>query len=573
MLWCLSVGLLGFSGGCLDDFLAVQPSGSGGFPSGSADDPDPEPTEPAVAADELFTLDRIPRFEITLSQRSMDALALAPKEYVPGSFRYRDREIAKVGVRLKGNLSLTTLDKKPSFKVKFNKYVKGERFLELKKLTLHSMHQDPSMLREWMGYRLFRQLGVPASRTGYAQMTVNGEDYGLYLNVETPDDKMLARLFKDSNGNLYEGEHGDDIDRKTDRWEQDEGKITDRKDLEALRVQCKKEPESLFFGPDAVLSTPDVVSYLVGEAYLGHFDGYWVRHNFFVYHEPTLKRWYWLPWSLDQAWMSRVDPFGGKGFMRKTCFEQPKCLQAYVERSLTLIRMLEANPLQEEFDRVVKKILPLAKADTRKRHSNEKMLSRQKSMRKWLGERSEEVREKVDCLDENGQEPDKDGDGFGTCFRDCNDEDGSIHPDAEEACDGIDNDCSGFADDVPECECPSKTIEGATFYFCTHEIDWRDAEEFCEEQGHRLAYFDSQSQNDAVAEHAGSILSERWAIGLQDRDKEGDYRWTDGSVPSFWSWGDGEPSHRLDWFDCIFMRKSGNWSEHNCVQDGPFICR
>lgn len=562
------------SAGCLDDYLAVTPSSSEfdpGMPSGGL--VKPEPTQPATAADELFTLDRIPSFEIRLSKQSMDALAIAPKEYVKGSFRYRDRELGVVGVRLKGNLSLTTLDKKPSFKVKFNKYVKGARFLDLKKLTLHSMHQDPTMLREWLGYKLFRLLGVPASRTGYAQVSVNGEDYGLYLNVETPDDKMLARLFSNPNGNLYEGEHGDDINRDVSRWEQDEGSRTDRVDLEALRTQCKKAPESLFYGPNAALATPQVVSYLVAEAYLGHFDGYWVRHNFFVYHEPTAKRWYWLPWSLDQAWISKVDAFGGQGFMREQCFEQAQCLKDYVHRSLELIDMLEREPMIDELERVLARILPLAKADTRKRHSNAKMLRGQDRMRTWLKERSRAVRERVDCLDPQGLDPDQDQDGFGACFEDCNDQDPSIHPEAQEVCDGVDNNCSGYVDDIPECPCPSAEFEGATFYFCTHEMDWRDAEEFCEEQGHRLAYFDNQTQNDAVAKHAGEILKERWAIGLQDRDKEGDYRWTDGSVPTFWSWAKGEPSNRLDWFDCIFMRSSGTWSEHNCVQDGPFICR
>ena len=37
---------------------------------------------------------------------------------------------------------------------------------------------------------------------------------------------------------------------------------------------------------------------------------------------------------------------------------------------------------------------------------------------------------------------DQDGDGF-FAEQDCNDEDDSIHPEADETCDGIDNNCDG----------------------------------------------------------------------------------------------------------------------------------
>jgi hypothetical protein len=40
---------------------------------------------------------------------------------------------------------------------------------------------------------------------------------------------------------------------------------------------------------------------------------------------------------------------------------------------------------------------------------------------------------------------DADSDGFAAC-RDCNDADASVNEDAEETCDGVDNDCNGFVD-------------------------------------------------------------------------------------------------------------------------------
>ena len=77
-----------------------------------------------------------------------------------------------------------------------------------------------------------------------------------------------------------------------------------------------------------------------------------------------------------------------------------------------------------------------------------------------------------DCDECPGDSPDGAGDGIDRdCdgypaninvdadVQDCDDEDAAIHPDAQEQCNGVDNDCSGTADDLWECD-PGNCGEG-----------------------------------------------------------------------------------------------------------------
>jgi hypothetical protein len=45
---------------------------------------------------------------------------------------------------------------------------------------------------------------------------------------------------------------------------------------------------------------------------------------------------------------------------------------------------------------------------------------------------------------------DRDGDGY-LSYEDCDDNNPAVHPNAEERCDGLDNDCNGKIDDAMPC--------------------------------------------------------------------------------------------------------------------------
>jgi spore coat protein CotH len=75
--------------------------------------------------------------------------------------------------------------------------LKGQRFLGLKNMTLHSLTPRQLVGSRIGAYKLYNSMGVVAPNTGWAEVFVNGKSKGVYLNVETPDDIFLSKRFKD----------------------------------------------------------------------------------------------------------------------------------------------------------------------------------------------------------------------------------------------------------------------------------------------------------------------------------------------------------------------------------------
>jgi hypothetical protein len=259
----------------------------------------------------------------------------------------------KVGIRLKGNVggSFRPLKTgKAAFKIKCN-FVKGEKCLGLKKMTLNNMVQDPSMLHETLAYASFRAAEVPASRTGFAYVRVNGKDFGLYLNLETLDDVSLKRLFgsfEDKTQHLYEGEQGDDVFPGGETgFEVDEGPA-DISDLKALVEAVNDEAGEPFSSRVALRADlGEMTKMWAVEKYIDHWDGYAGHtdpsqagerpNNYYLYSEST-GRFQMLPWGTDQAWIPTIDvetlgrevTFDGPGgVLFSKCLEDETCFNLY----------------------------------------------------------------------------------------------------------------------------------------------------------------------------------------------------------------------------------------------------
>ena len=531
-----------------------------------------EPTAELPSETTLFAPDRIWDVEIDLDPGDIAALGDQPFEYVRADVRVGGLALADAGVRLKGTFSFRPLSGKAAFKIRTDWTHDGQTIGAIRRLTLNNMWQSRGMVAEWLGYRVFAAAGVPSPRCGFARVWVNGDLLGLYANVETEDEVFLARHFDDATGNLYEAELTDVSPDEIADFEQEQGEDTSRADLAALADAVAAPGDDLFFADDSLLDTGEFLSFVAGEAVIGHWDGYWKAHNYRLYRDPASGQWSFIPWGIDQAYERRLDPFAGAGLVTMKCMASARCLALYAGVARGLVAEVAALDLPAQLEEVVSLIDESIEEDPRKPYGVDKVHRHQAAIRDYLVDQTASLARRLDCADQDG-ERDEDGDGAGACLADCDDTSAAAGPGQIEVCDGLDNDCDGFVDDLAGCGCESEEVGGAVLMFCDHPMSWSAARQHCAAQGAELAWFDGPDQARAAFAAAAARVRDHWYFALNDRAEEG--AWRDPEEPiSTEDWASDEPDSFGD-EDCgvLDLYAGGSWSDVRCVDPHPFICR
>ena len=554
-----------------------------GAPDAGAPDarPGDAPIDPELEADALlFSLAFLPDIDIELDAAAVQSLRDQPRTWVCGRLAF-EASVFPVGVRLKGSASFQSIDRKPAFKIRFDgRCGSSRRFFGRRGLTLNNLAQDRSSVRELLGYAVFRSAGAAAPRAGYARVSLNGEPYGLYVDVENVDGDFLARHFADPSGPLYEGSLEIDL-RASDLWafELDEGDSPQRRELAELIARTAEEGDDIFYGPDARVDRAAFVRFLAASAVTGDWDGYWKPNNYRLYYEPTARLWYLLPWGLDQAWYLERTAFDGVGLLVKKCMSSRRCLREYLGELERVLAMTEWLDLERALDDAVALIGAAVEADARRPFPMEEVVWARRALPIRIASTLARLRRQLGCLGGGdplpGEDPlDRDGDGHLACAEDCDDTDPERYPGAAEECDGTDRDCDGLVGDASTCPCTELPVDGARFTLCTAARPWGLARAVCQAQGGDLAWLDDPEQNFAVWRAAKESFARHWLIGLNDRDAEEEYRWADGRATSFLHWHWPEPNNVGD-EDCgeLGGQADSGWNDINCATPRPFLCR
>ncbi len=296
--------------------------GQGAQDAAADSGPEPDPT----AA--LFDMGRVLRVEIELAADDWDTLryqrrtiidiigpgcmdgpAFDPFTWFEASVTVDGERLERVAVRKKGFLGSLS-DTKPSLKLKFDKYVDGQRLQGAQRMTLNNDRQDPSHLHQCLGYEVFRAAGLPAARCSYASVSVNGVELGIYSHLDSIKKPFLRRWFADDEGALYEGALSDFRPAWTNTFERKTNEErADRSDLQAVVEALEAPDDELVERLEAVIDLDEFFTFWAAEALIAHWDGYaGNRNNFYLYRDPAQDRFVFIPWGIDGAFRLPAEP-------------------------------------------------------------------------------------------------------------------------------------------------------------------------------------------------------------------------------------------------------------------------
>lgn len=159
----------------------------------------------SAAAQDLYEPSVLRNFNLTFHDANWQTLL--QQNYASETLIGADLEVdgvvyPNVGVRIRGNTSYTALpagSQKWSLKIETDWVNPDQELLGYKTLNLNNGFRDPTFCRE-MIYNNFVAQFIPNPRANHVVVSLNGQNWGVYVNVQQPNKRMLRDYFADDDG-------------------------------------------------------------------------------------------------------------------------------------------------------------------------------------------------------------------------------------------------------------------------------------------------------------------------------------------------------------------------------------
>lgn len=249
----------------------------------------------------------------------------AEPKYVAVSMKFNGKEWYKVGFRLKGNSSLSSIWRAGIYKLplrlKMDEFedqypeIQDQRFYGFKELSLSPAFKDNSLIREKVTADIFRMAGIPAAQTAFYKMYIDFGDglkyCGVYTMLETIEDEMLKAQFGEDKGNAYKPESTFQAFSQSQFEKKNNEEIADWSDVKAaitalndpIRTTDAMQWRTNF---EKTFNVDHFIKWLAVNSTLVNWDTYGaMAHNHYLYNH-SIKKLTWIPWDNNEALTSNV---------------------------------------------------------------------------------------------------------------------------------------------------------------------------------------------------------------------------------------------------------------------------
>ena len=295
------------------------------------------------------------------------------EEYTECDVEIDGELFTSIGLRAKGNNSRRLVEEydldRYSLKIEFDHFQEGNTYYGLDKMSLDSSFQDNSYLKNYITYDMMSFMGVPSPLCSYVWVTVNGEDWGLFLAVEEPEEAFARRNFGADHGMLYKPDYrsleetNNDVALKytTDNPEDYDNIFRHAKfdctesDKQRLIQALKVLTEGQGTEAESAVNVDEVLRYFTVQVFVVNLDSYLGKtgHNYFLYEEDGVIS--ILPWDYNLAFatysLGMPDPVNDAGLYVNYPIDTPAAGEIMMNRPLyhNLMKTEEYFSLYHEY--------------------------------------------------------------------------------------------------------------------------------------------------------------------------------------------------------------------------------
>ncbi|MFM1944054.1 MAG: Inner spore coat protein [Verrucomicrobiota bacterium] len=251
---------------------------------------------------------------------------------VPARLTVDGKTYDGVGVHFRGNTSFAMVPDggKRSLNLSLDFIEDGQDIDSYNTLNFLNAHEDASFMRTVVSLDIAREY-IPAPKANFVRVVINGESWGLYVNVQQFNKDFLKDFWDTKKGDRWKvvgrpGAQGgmiyfgDDVEQYKRVFT-----LKSKEDPEAwdaLIKLCKTldsvSPEQLETALEPMLDIDGTLRFLAWDNVVANGDGFWTRASDYNLYRDKEGRFHFVPYDANETFKVRAGgpggPRGARGF-------------------------------------------------------------------------------------------------------------------------------------------------------------------------------------------------------------------------------------------------------------------